>query len=67
MDRLRSIHHRALLEALAQELPADAIRFSSKIASIETDEHGSVLLCLDDGTTIKSKVLICSLGLYTYT
>ena len=58
MDRPRSIHRKALLEALAQELPADGIRFSSKITSIETQEHGGVVLCFDDGPTIKSKVLI---------
>ncbi len=53
------VHRKALLEALAKELPADSIRFSSKFTAIEQQELGDVsivLLHLKDGTTTKSKV-----------
>ncbi|XP_057996269.1 monooxygenase 2 [Hevea brasiliensis] len=55
------VHRKALLEALAKELPADSIRFSSKFTAIEQQELGDVsivLLHLKDGTTTKSKVLV---------
>ncbi|WCJ19479.1 FAD/NAD(P)-binding oxidoreductase family protein [Euphorbia peplus] len=57
----RGVHRKALLEALAEELPAHSIRFSSKLSSVEIQEHGGASLAvlrLNDGTTIKSKVLI---------
>ncbi|KAG8644935.1 hypothetical protein MANES_10G015728v8 [Manihot esculenta] len=57
----RSVHRKILLEALAEELPADSIRFSSKFTAIEQQELGGtsiVVLYLEDGTTIKSKVLV---------
>lgn len=47
--------------ALADELPHNSIRFSSKITAIETKtQEGSSIsvIHLDDGTTIKAKVLI---------
>lgn len=55
------MHRKALLESLAAELPAGAIRFSSKLTSIENQaqkESSIVILRLDDGTTIRTKVLI---------
>ncbi|KAL3564777.1 hypothetical protein D5086_032823 [Populus alba] len=58
---IRTIHRKALLEALAEELPVDSIQFSSKLAVIENEEQGGasiVVIHLEDGTTIKSKVLI---------
>ncbi|KAF2293160.1 hypothetical protein GH714_038306 [Hevea brasiliensis] len=36
----RTVHRKALLEALAQELPDDSIRFSSKLNAIEKQELG---------------------------
>lgn len=57
----RSVHRKILLEALAEELPADSIRFSSKFTAIEQQELGGtsiVVLYLEDGTTIKSKVCV---------
>ncbi|KAF2284348.1 hypothetical protein GH714_021036 [Hevea brasiliensis] len=57
----RSVHRKALLEALAEELLADSIQFSSKFTSIEQHKLGDasiVVLHLEDGTTIKSKVYI---------
>jgi hypothetical protein len=58
---VRSVHRKALLEALAEELPPHAIRFSSKLISIESetleDSSKATLLHLEDGTIIKAKVL----------
>ncbi|KAJ9177746.1 hypothetical protein P3X46_012927 [Hevea brasiliensis] len=64
----RSVHRKALLEALAEELPADSIRFCSKFTSIEQHKLGDasiVVLHLEDGTTIKSKVLIGCDGVHS--
>ncbi|CAK7337558.1 unnamed protein product [Dovyalis caffra] len=65
----RTVHRKALLEALAEELPTDSIRFSSKLAAIETQEQGSgasiTVVHLEDGTTIKSKVLIGCDGVHS--
>ncbi|KAK7838688.1 monooxygenase 3, partial [Quercus suber] len=55
---LRVVHRKALLEALAAELPMDTIRFSSKLASIRTKaQKGSsiALIQMEDGTTIRAK------------
>ncbi|KAF5184458.1 Monooxygenase [Thalictrum thalictroides] len=55
------VHRKVLLEAIAEELPVDAIRFSSKLSSIETVKHdgaSSVVLTLEDGTIIKAKIVI---------
>lgn len=57
----RSVHRKALLEALAQELPEDSIRYSSKFTAIEKQEIGDAPICvlhLEDGSTIKSKACI---------
>ncbi|KAG6737297.1 hypothetical protein POTOM_058811 [Populus tomentosa] len=58
---IRTVHRKVLLEALAEELPVDSIQFSSKLAVIESEEQGGasiVVIHLEDGTTIKSTVLI---------
>ncbi|KAF8011890.1 hypothetical protein BT93_I0121 [Corymbia citriodora subsp. variegata] len=57
----RVVHRKVLLKVLAKELPPDSIRFSSNITSIETQEERGSPICivtLDDGSTIKSKVVI---------
>ncbi|GAV87586.1 LOW QUALITY PROTEIN: FAD_binding_3 domain-containing protein, partial [Cephalotus follicularis] len=58
----RSVHRKVLLETLANELPKDTIRFSSKLATIESQaqEAGSpiAIIHLEDKTVIKAKVLI---------
>lgn len=59
--KARPADRKALLEALAEELPPGTIRFSSKLVSInsETAEEGSPetsVLRLDDGTVIRAKV-----------
>ncbi|XP_021753040.1 uncharacterized protein LOC110718509 [Chenopodium quinoa] len=54
---VRCVRRKALLEALAKELPSDTIRYSSKVASIE--ESGLIkLVHLADGSTLKAKVLL---------
>ncbi|GMN33328.1 hypothetical protein TIFTF001_004096 [Ficus carica] len=62
------LHRKALLEALAEELPADSIRFSSKINTIETITHeGSsiAVVHMEDGSVIKAKVLIGCDGVHS--
>ncbi|CAL9102146.1 unnamed protein product, partial [Musa acuminata var. zebrina] len=63
---IRSVHRKALLEALAEELEPGTIRFSSKITSI--DQEGSsplTALHLDDGSVIKAKVVIGCDGVHS--
>ncbi|XP_042479190.1 monooxygenase 2-like [Macadamia integrifolia] len=56
-NEVRSVKRKALLEALAKDLPPGTIRFTSKIVCIE--EAGSLkLLHLADGSILKTKVLI---------
>lgn len=45
-----------LLETLANQLPPNAIRFSSKLAKIERSKSGETLLKLTDGTQLSAKV-----------
>ncbi|XP_050372678.1 monooxygenase 2-like [Argentina anserina] len=64
----RSVHRKALLEALAEELPVHSIRFSSKISGIETQQHeGSsiAIVHMENGTVIKAKVLIGCDGVHS--
>ncbi|KAL3740240.1 hypothetical protein ACJRO7_021511 [Eucalyptus globulus] len=64
----RAVHRKVLLEVLAEELPPNSIRFSSKITSIETQvEHGLsiCIVMLDDGTILKSKVVIGCDGVHS--
>ncbi|OMO92734.1 Monooxygenase, FAD-binding protein [Corchorus olitorius] len=54
---IRCLQRKLLLETLANELPSDTIRFSSKVVSIE--ESGFFKrIHLADGAIIKTKVLI---------
>ncbi|XP_030543720.2 monooxygenase 2-like [Rhodamnia argentea] len=67
-DEQRVVHRKVLLEVLAEELPPNTIRFSSKLTSIETQvEQGSsvCILALEDGTIIKSKVVIGCDGVHS--
>ncbi|XP_031264226.1 monooxygenase 2-like [Pistacia vera] len=64
----RSVHRKTLLKALADELPAETIRFCSKLAAIQTEEQeGStiVILRMEDGTIIKTKILIGCDGVHS--
>lgn len=63
----RSVHRKALLNALADQLPINSIRFSSKLTAIETQEHeGSSIsiIHMADGTVIKAKVNISQHALF---
>jgi len=57
---VRTVHRKVLLEALAEELSPGTIRFSTKLASIETevleDSSTTTLLKLEDGAVIRAKV-----------
>ncbi|KAL5703680.1 hypothetical protein ACHQM5_022205 [Ranunculus cassubicifolius] len=58
---VRTVHRSTLLETLARELPANTIRFSAKMKSIQILQHGGssiTVLSLEDGTIIKAKVVI---------
>ena len=53
------MHRKALVEALAEELESDSIRFSCKIASIETEGNGGssiAVVRMEDGSVVKAKV-----------
>nr|CAB3484503.1 unnamed protein product [Digitaria exilis] len=69
--RVRVLDRKALLEALAEELPPGAIRFSSKLVSIDTERAAgdgsseTVVLRLDDGAVIRTKVLIGCDGVHS--
>lgn len=56
----RGLHRKVLLEALAEELSPDTIRFSSKLAAVKTkvleDSSTLTFLELEDGTVIRAKV-----------
>ncbi|KAK9991233.1 hypothetical protein SO802_026218 [Lithocarpus litseifolius] len=56
---LRIVRRKALLEALAEELPTETIRYSSKLNSIVTQvEEGSsyAIIHMENGVSIKAKV-----------
>ncbi|KAG2651632.1 hypothetical protein PVAP13_1NG294600 [Panicum virgatum] len=55
---LRCLNRKDLIEALAKDLPAAAIRFGCRIAAVHEDPggRGAAVLTMADGTTIKAKV-----------
>lgn len=67
---MRTVHRKALLQALAEELPPDTIRFSSKLISINSetleDSSTATFLHLEDGTVIKAKVHHNNFPLFFY-
>ncbi|XP_020246500.1 uncharacterized protein LOC109824339 [Asparagus officinalis] len=66
---VRGLHRKVLLEALAEELPPNTVRFSSKLASIKTetlkDSSTVALLELEDGTLIRAKAVIGCDGVHS--
>ncbi|KAK2991118.1 hypothetical protein RJ640_026488 [Escallonia rubra] len=54
---VRCVKRKELLETLEKELPSGTIRFSSKVVSIESSGH-QTLVHLADDTTLRTKVLI---------
>lgn len=57
-QEVRAVERGILLETLANQLPSDAIRFSSKLRQIEKTEGDETLLQLMDGTQLSAKVAI---------
>lgn len=57
-QEVRPVERRVLLEALANKLPPDTIRFSSGMKSIQQNGNGKLLLDLDDGTQLLAKIVI---------
>ncbi|XP_040861940.1 monooxygenase 2 isoform X4 [Glycine max] len=56
---VRCVRRQLMLEAIANELPSGTIRFLSKVVAIEESGFSKIkIVRLDDGTTIKTKVLI---------
>ena len=68
--QVRTLHRKVLLEALAEELATDSIRFSSRLVAFQSLEQGGdasmAAVHLEDGTTIKSKVLIGCDGVHSF-
>ncbi|KAH7833958.1 hypothetical protein Vadar_011387 [Vaccinium darrowii] len=57
-QEVRAVERRILLETLANQLPPDSIRFSSKLGKIERTESGGTLLELMNGSSISAKIVI---------
>uniref|UniRef100_A0A2N9HRJ2 FAD-binding domain-containing protein n=1 Tax=Fagus sylvatica TaxID=28930 RepID=A0A2N9HRJ2_FAGSY len=65
---IRAIHRKALLEALAEELPEDTIRYSSKLKSVVNQaEDGSsyAVIHMENGASIKAKALVGCDGVHS--
>lgn len=54
---MRAVERSVLLETLANRLPPDAVRFSSKVEKIERNESGETMLELVDGTRLLGQVV----------
>ncbi|PON97884.1 FAD-binding domain containing protein [Trema orientale] len=57
-QEVRAVERRVLLETLANQLPPDSIRFSSKLLTISKPESGGTMLELVDGTRLSAKIVI---------
>lgn len=58
-NEIRCVRRDLLLQALEEELPRGAIRYSSRIVSIEEEDgNGDKVLQLTDGSVIRAKVLV---------
>ncbi|XP_048320216.2 monooxygenase 2 isoform X1 [Ziziphus jujuba] len=57
-QEVRAVERRILLETLANQLPPDAVRFSSKLTNIGRSENGETVLGLVDGTQLYGKIVI---------
>ncbi|GLJ34580.1 hypothetical protein SUGI_0695490 [Cryptomeria japonica] len=55
---VRCVQRKKLLEALAQAVPSNTIRFSSKISAIHPRQDNSSIVTLEDGSQISPKVVI---------
>ncbi|KAM6589074.1 hypothetical protein CsatA_011679 [Cannabis sativa] len=57
-QEVRAVERRVLLETLADQLPPDALRFSSKLSKISKNGNGETMLELVDGSRFSSKIVI---------
>ncbi|XP_030524778.1 monooxygenase 2 isoform X2 [Rhodamnia argentea] len=57
-QEVRAVERSILLGTFADQLPPEAIRFSSKLAKIGRSENGETLLELVDGTRLSAKIVI---------
>ncbi|KAF3448264.1 hypothetical protein FNV43_RR08977 [Rhamnella rubrinervis] len=57
-QEVRAVERRILLETLANQLPPDAVRFSSKLKKIGKNESGETILELVDGSQLFGKIVI---------
>lgn len=57
-QEVRAVERRILLETLANQLPTEAVRFSSGLEKIETSENGETLLKLNNGNQLLAKIVI---------
>ncbi|KAK6117469.1 hypothetical protein DH2020_048796 [Rehmannia glutinosa] len=62
-QEVRAVERRILLETLANQLPQNAISFSSKLKSIETSENDETMLKLEDDSQISAKIVIACDGI----
>ncbi|KAL2489702.1 FAD/NAD(P)-binding oxidoreductase family protein [Forsythia ovata] len=62
-QEVRAVERGVLLETLANQLPPDAISFSSKLSYIERSEKGETLLKLEDDTQMSAKIVIACDGI----
>lgn len=61
-QEVRAVERRILLESLANQLPPDSIRFSSKLENIITTGNGKTLLEFGDGKQLLAKIVIACDG-----
>lgn len=59
-QEVRAVERRVLLETLANQLPPETIKFSSKLKTIQSNANGDTQLELEDGSKLLAKVLFPS-------
>jgi 2-polyprenyl-6-methoxyphenol hydroxylase-like FAD-dependent oxidoreductase len=57
-NEFRCVRRDLLLQVLAAELPSGAIRYSSKVVSVEDGGDGKTTVHLADGSALRAKVLV---------
>ncbi|PIN04870.1 Kynurenine 3-monooxygenase [Handroanthus impetiginosus] len=61
-QEVRAVERKILLETLANQLPPNAISFSSKVKNVEKSENDETLLKLEDDSHISAKIVIACDG-----
>lgn len=62
-QEVRAVERRILLETLANELPPDAISFSSKLANIEKKKNDEILLEFENRSHLSAEIVIACDGI----